>query len=130
MSEPISRRDAISKALGIGSISIASLMALACADTDASFGDPTWLLAALTRSDLEAIGSAYRRLTPAEQTVDALRDALATSRRGLPWSARPPLEQQVADEFAAGDTVLAEGWVLARTEARLCALVSLTARAS
>jgi hypothetical protein len=35
------------------------------------------------------------------------------------------LRQQAMQDYAAGDVVLVDGWVLSRTEAQLCALVAL-----
>jgi hypothetical protein len=32
------------------------------------------------------------------------------------------LDAQVRDDFASGTTIALDGWVLSRTEARLCAL--------
>jgi len=42
-------------------------------------------------------------------------------------AARQIIDEQRARDFAAGDTVIIDGWILARTEARLCALATLTA---
>jgi hypothetical protein len=39
---------------------------------------------------------------------------------------RSVLRQQATRDYAAGDVVLVDGWVLSRTEAQLCTLVSLT----
>lgn len=40
---------------------------------------------------------------------------------------RQTIDAQRQRDFAAGDTVIIDGWILARTEARLCALTVLTA---
>lgn len=40
---------------------------------------------------------------------------------------RETIDAQRQRDFAAGDTVIIDGWILARTEARLCALTVLTA---
>jgi hypothetical protein len=39
---------------------------------------------------------------------------------------RSALRQQAMQDYAAGNVVLVDGWVLSRTEAQLCALVALT----
>jgi hypothetical protein len=39
---------------------------------------------------------------------------------------RSALRQQAAQDYARGNVVLVDGWVLSRTEAQLCALVALT----
>jgi hypothetical protein len=38
---------------------------------------------------------------------------------------RSALRQQAAQDYARGNVVLVDGWVLSRTEAQLCALVAL-----
>lgn len=38
------------------------------------------------------------------------------------------LARLIADEFAAGETLVADGWVLSHTEAALCAAASIRAR--
>jgi len=52
--------------------------------------------------------------------------AVPTSRQALD-DIRKTIDAQRQRDFAAGDTVIIDGWILARTEARLCALTVLTA---
>ena len=109
------------------------MMSLSCIDNDSKMGTPDWLLRGLSAPDLVAIGTAYRRDVPAEQSAATLRAAVERAvddAARWPWSARPSVEALVAAEFAAGDTVIADGWVLARTEARLCALLVATSTAT
>jgi hypothetical protein len=76
------------------------------------------------------LGRIYRRQFPAESDPSLLAhlilQALApggADRQRLERNAMlPALERQVCKEFGNGDTVQVGGWVLARTEARLCAL--------
>jgi hypothetical protein len=56
-----------------------------------------------------------------EATVARLRPGLAESRLGV------ELEQIVRGEYASGDTLVVDGWVLSRTECRLYALAALSA---
>jgi len=72
------------------------------------------------------IGTHYRAAVPGEITVAALRDAITRSQREFPWISRRSIEEQVRDDFAAGRTIVVSGWVLSRTEARQCALYSLS----
>jgi hypothetical protein len=72
------------------------------------------------------IGTHYRAAVPGENTVAALRDAISSSQRQFPWIRRRSTEEQVRDDFAAGRTIVISGWVLSRTEARQCALYSLS----
>ncbi len=38
------------------------------------------------------------------------------------------IDRQVQDEFARRETVICDGWVLAKSEARLCAMIAVHAR--
>jgi hypothetical protein len=92
-----------------------------------SLGRPE-LLAALGDGPVRAIGARYRALPAAERDAAALRSAILASR---PISARlfgassPSVSELVRDDFTHGRTVVLDGWVLALTEARQCALYSL-----
>ncbi|MBA3342883.1 MAG: hypothetical protein H0T48_13745 [Gemmatimonadaceae bacterium] len=86
------------------------------------------LLSMLGAERVRELGVHYRAAVPKENTTAALRAAIIDGgHRGLrfPWTPRPSMEQQVRDDFAAGQTVLVQGWVLSATEARQCALFSL-----
>jgi hypothetical protein len=75
-------------------------------------------------------GLLYVRQVPAEadpgvlarlilgSTVAGQVDGLAPDRSSL----RRRLDAKVRDDFSSGTTVRLDGWVLSRTEARLCAL--------
>jgi hypothetical protein len=72
------------------------------------------------------IGTHYRAAVPGENTDATLRDAISSSQRQFPWIRRRSIDEQVRDDFAAGRTIVISGWVLSRTEARQCALYSLS----
>ena len=76
------------------------------------------LLSLLEAEPVREIGSEYCRLVPTEKDWRALRAAIL-ARRG------PSIAARVRRDFDAGRTVLVNGWVLAATEARQCALFSL-----
>jgi hypothetical protein len=74
------------------------------------------------------IGKHYRAAVPSENSEAALRAAISDSQRQsrpLAWIWPAAIEQRVRDDFAAGRTVVVDGWVLAATEARQCALFSI-----
>jgi hypothetical protein len=74
------------------------------------------------------IGMAYRAAVPQETTAAALSSAISRSRgRGFARRFNRSIDAQVHDDFETGRTVLVSGWVLAQTEARQCALYSLSA---
>ena len=86
------------------------------------------LLNALGSERVRAIGERYRATTPEERDGESLRAAIERAR---PFASRffgaasPPLADLVRHDFEQGRTVVVDGWVLARTEARQCALYSL-----
>jgi len=88
-------------------------------------------LAGLVRAPESAasIGEWYLHHVPDEASADQLTAAIAA---GLPGGLtgtdahlRNALADRVRDEFAAGDVVQLDGWIVARTEARLCALCAV-----
>jgi hypothetical protein len=86
------------------------------------------LLDALGAERVRALGARYREMTPAERDAASLEDAI---RRSLPLTARlsgngtSQVARLVHDDFDGGRTVIVDGWILATTEARQCALFSL-----
>jgi hypothetical protein len=102
-----------------GAASLAGLAAGALAP-------PPGVLASLVRDPRAAapVATAYlRRVPDAAERLGALRDRLA----GLgadPDAARAWLAAARRDDFAAGEVLVLDGWVLARAEAELLALVA------
>jgi hypothetical protein len=86
------------------------------------------LLEMLGAERTREIGTRYRAAVPQESTAAALRTAISSSRRtGFARMLPRSIDAQVHDDFEAGRTVLVSGWVLSQTEARQCALYSLSA---
>jgi hypothetical protein len=108
---------------------------IAGATTTACAGDNTdpralaqpELLEMLGPERVRALGAHYRASVPSENSASSLRAALSNgaSRLNLPWM-HSSIADRVRDDFAAGRTVLVDGWVLSVTEARQCALASLS----
>jgi hypothetical protein len=101
--------------------------ARADATTDARALAQPELLVALGADTVRGLGRRYRDLVPAERDAAALRAAILASR---PLSERLGLTQgsmpeQIRRDFSRGQTVVLDGWLLAQTEARQCALYSL-----
>lgn len=75
--------------------------------------------------DAAEIGSAALRAGAVEADAHVLRRELGLGLAELPvfdgsW------RHTIRSDFAAGETVEVEGWILSRTEARLCALALLS----
>jgi hypothetical protein len=72
-----------------------------------------------------AVGTLFRELTPGERTEGELVSALL---RESPDGTTPALQKvnsRVQADYEENDLVMLEGWILSRTEARQCALLSL-----
>ena len=101
----------------------------ACASPDSNVSadaEHLQLLSMLGADRVRQLGAHYRAATPNENTAAALRSALSDG-GGLriPFVKTPPLADRIRDDFAAGRTVVVDGWVLSLTEARQAALFSL-----
>ena len=78
----------------------------------------------------QALGELYRQHFPSDDLSDWPRDLMAASglAHDLEISSlaigqlRDSLEARIRRDFVRGDIVQLQGWVLSRTEARLCAL--------
>jgi predicted RNA-binding protein with PUA-like domain len=74
-----------------------------------------------------AIGRWYRREVPDERDMDTLTALILSSLRLNSAQIAPDeltsrLSARVCADFASGSTVRLDGWILSRTEARVCAL--------
>ena len=77
-----------------------------------------------------AIGRRYLSRYPDAAGARLLADEVRRAGGGDPAAARAALGARVREDFARGDTVRLEGWVLARSECRACAAVALAAGAA
>jgi hypothetical protein len=84
------------------------------------------------RESAERVGRRYLSMLPADidrsrllKTSPALDRALRATRR-KPEAAARLLRQSIEDDFRRANTVVVDGWVLALTEARLCAIIALS----
>ena len=88
-------------------------------------GDPNLDIAPWNRG--APLGRAYLARVPGEARRDRLESALL-ERIGPepdPRTLGDDLRRAIVEDFTSGDTVQLGGWVLARTECRLCALAAL-----
>ncbi len=76
------------------------------------------------------IGRRYLSREPGEGPPRALASDLQRASAGDPAAARTDLRDRVRRDFERGDTVLLDGWVLARSECHACAAVALAAGAA
>lgn len=135
LARPISRRAAVSTltaipvAVAVGTLSMGLA---ACQGTDnapiSAASAQAALPAGLDPDIIRSIGRAWIQTHPDESTAAALSQAIRAaqrSRRQWPWQPLPSISAILMAEYTAGTTVLPDGWVVAATEARCCALVAL-----
>jgi hypothetical protein len=101
-----------------------------------SKGNPVTTTALLSHfcdeRELKEIGAAYRTLVPAENEKQKLTDLILTTTDGKKlnasdWSHIEDLvSQKVHEDFLNHKVIIVKGWVISTTEARQCALFSLT----
>jgi len=71
----------------------------------------------------------YRRKYPGEAATDVLRAQLDLSGPGDLAAQAASLRQRIETDFAQQDIELVSGWMFARTELRLCLLMTLLGEA-
>ena len=85
------------------------------------------------RQSALVIGRHYLDQCPAEADSDKLVDALL-GEAGSKQDGEPPkagdllafFQGKFAEDFGQGNTMMIDGWVLSKTEARLCALTVIS----
>jgi hypothetical protein len=78
------------------------------------------------RAAAAAVGERYLRAYPEERDRRRLLEALSLPGPGSsPAVLARALERRIRADFAAQRTVLIDGWLLARAEAAICALIAL-----
>jgi hypothetical protein len=88
-----------------------------------------WLAQLRTPASAAVVGREYLRSAPRESTRERLRadlDAAIGTDALSDAEIRRRVSARVRQDYAAGDTVRLRGWILSRTEARLCALAALS----
>jgi len=116
-----------------GMLGLASVRPTQAAEAVTRTAMESRLIDLFSRPDSAArIGRSYLRATPDEadrgKLLAAILDAepkLGSPRRRDSRELRRLIAAQCRREFASGRTAQVDGWIIARTEARLCALAAL-----
>ena len=116
-----------------GAIAIAT-PTLYCRNPDKTLnktlGQPKFLSSICDPNTLSEIGTAYINKYPAEKKEDQLKGLLLADSTGQPTPKTADLslllDQKITNDFKTEKTVVVSGWILSLTEARQCALFSLT----
>jgi hypothetical protein len=88
-----------------------------------------WLAQARSLESAAVVGREYLRDAPHERSRERLRedlDAAIGSGALSDADLRRRVSARIREDYAARDTVRVRGYVLSRTEARLCALAALS----
>lgn len=98
------------------------------AQAEAALATPLQLGSTIPENALAEIGNAYLEMFPDESSKDKLLQLLAEplDEAAPPDSLRASVIRNITADFASGNTVVVKGWVISRTEARQCALFTLT----
>ncbi len=94
---------------------------------------PSALAAINDPETIVALGESYRTTVPDESTSEKLIDKLLLDVEDNVIAQDTDdaalielLEEKVKSDFDQGETIILDGWILSKTEARQCALFSLT----
>ena len=117
--------------IGIGSVTVLTLSGAAYYITqplayDGSIAEPQLLSQIWDSETILSIGSTYVSETPDENSENILAKTLLENMSGSPEEMVKSLNEKVTNDFQKGDIVMIEGWILSRTEARQCGLLSKT----
>lgn len=101
-----------------------------------SSGDPLITPDILERfcneTEINEIGLGYRSMMPTENTKTTLTEILLLDANGKKSESSSKsaiaklLQRKIQQEYSAYKTIIVNGWVISPTEARQCALFSLT----
>jgi hypothetical protein len=99
----------------------------AAGSVPAAAAEPALLGVFGDRGTIRRIGALYRRTHPFEDDANVLYAAIVGDQAAGsgPQQIRATLDRRIRDEFDRGRTVQVDGWILARTEARQCALYDI-----
>jgi hypothetical protein len=85
---------------------------------------------------IRKIGNEYLAKFPSENDKKILKELIATGKKGTSQASAEintdddQLDKKIREEFELNDIIIIDGWVLTATEARQCALLSLSKRKS
>jgi hypothetical protein len=120
----LSRRSLLSALLALASIAVAPSRANGAAKAMVVEDVKSWVA-----GDALLVGQRYLQLQGAEANLDVLADLLLERLHSTTSSdLQHDFSLAVQEDFGRGDVVHLDGWMLSRTEVRLCALAHLAER--
>ena len=88
--------------------------------------EPKFLALIMDANDLKALGTAYRHQVQDESSERGLADALLEELPDDNLEFDNALDGLIKKDFDEGRTVEVEGWILSKTEARQCGLLTFS----
>tara|TARA_R110002167_G_scaffold29771_4_gene99101 strand:+ start:3955 stop:4338 length:384 start_codon:yes stop_codon:yes gene_type:complete len=93
---------------------------------DKSLADTPLLSLIWDKTTINAIGNQYLLLVPEEKKERSLVKILSTDTKDNATHSAIA-NQKIKHDFEEGNTIIIDGWILSKTEARQCALLSTIA---
>ncbi len=122
------KRKAFIKTIGLGTVLLGlvpGIIGCEIKSSHRSVWEPEELAGICQREQLVLFGSKYRELS-GENNRDTIIKLLSKNFSGNSEEQKKYLKALVSDDFRTDQTILIDGWLLSRTEARQCALLSFT----
>lgn len=121
------RKFAILSGVGLVAIAVPSwIYTQRIPEYDPVLKEPIHLSSFLDDQAIYLIGDRYRELFPDENGEKRLVQTLFNQSSPATAMNIETIQRTIAKDFQTGNTVMIDGWILSRTEARQCALLSLT----
>ncbi|MET0987931.1 MAG: hypothetical protein ABW034_21235 [Steroidobacteraceae bacterium] len=122
----VSRRSLLSALLALASVAVLPNRGDGAESTNVVKNVTSWL-----GPDAILVGARYLQLHSSEANLEVLTDWLVERLQGATSSDLPrDFSRAVQEDFGRDDVVHLDGWLLSRTEVRLCALACLADRAA
>ena len=93
---------------------------------------PVMLSSFCDEKTIVQIGETYRILVPAENTKQKLKELILTNDKGMSVNINDYekiaslIDTKIREEFSLSHTIIIKGWIISITEARQCALLTLS----
>lgn len=96
-------------------------------NTDKAIAEPAVILNMLNSQTIVAAGLAYGKAFPEEYTKEKLKSLLLGDHKtgSTAGEIHEWFTKKTNEDFATGQTLMVDGWVFSKTEARQCGLFSL-----
>ena len=126
--DTMNRRMFLISAGGVTVLTMSGTLLFSCRplEYDARIVEPNILSQMWDTDTIVAIGRSYVSQTPEEKNENDLVKALIGSISGSTEEIVNTLNEKVKNDFYKGDIVMIDGWMLSRTEARQCGIISET----